>query len=121
MEENELDPERNEIDHEFSEECWDGHSTANGDDPPSDPDCDEIENFGTGSEAEQFLQNNEEAQGYEDLQTSTDVAVFKIFAKEQIARGRNGKQGNFRQFNKKSTGDTNGGIIFGKCKSSRGF
>ena len=30
-------------------------------------------------------------QGYENLQTATDVAVYKIFAKEQIVRGRNGK------------------------------
>ena len=50
----------------------------------------EIENFGTDIEVEQFLQNNAETQGYEDLQNQTDVDVFKIFAKEQIVRGRNG-------------------------------
>ena len=37
------------------------------------------------------MQNNEDTPGYEDLQTTTDVDVFRIFAKEQIARGRNGK------------------------------
>ena len=76
-----FDPERNESDDEFSEERCDFNFTANGDEPPSDLDWGEIENFGTGSEIEQFLQNNEETQGYEDLQTPTDVEVFKIPAK----------------------------------------
>ena len=90
-----FDPERNESDDEFSEERCDFNFTANGDEPPSDLDWGEIENFGTGSEIEQFLQNNEETQGYEDLQTPTDVEVFKIFANGQIVRGRNGKTAKF--------------------------
>ena len=64
MGENESDRERNEIDPEFPEECWDVNYTANGEDRPIDLDCGEIENFGKGSEVEQFLQNNEETQGY---------------------------------------------------------
>ena len=51
------------------------------------------------------MQNNEETQGYEELQIPTDVEVFKNFAKEQIVRGRKGKKHrSFRQFGKKSTG-----------------
>ena len=42
-----------------------------------------------------FLQNNEETQGYEELQSPTDVDVYKISAKEQIARGRQGKTARF--------------------------
>ena len=45
-----------------------------------------IENYGTDSEVGRFLQNNEETQGYGDLQTQTDVEVYKIFAKEQLVR-----------------------------------
>ena len=52
----------------------------------------EIGNYGPGSEADQFLQNNEDNQGYGELQTPTDVEVFKTFAKEQIQRGRKGKR-----------------------------
>ena len=105
---NELDPERNEIDHEFSGECWDVNFTANGGERPSDLDWGEIGNFGTDSEVEHFLQINEATQGWEDLQSPADVEVFKLSAKEQIVRGRNGKHRNFRQFNKKLTGDTKG-------------
>ena len=89
--ENEYGPERNELENEFSEEPWGVNFTVGGDGPSSDLDWGEIENFGTDSEAEQFLQNNEETQGYEDLQTTTDVDVFKIPEKEQIVRGRNGR------------------------------
>ena len=55
----------------------------------------EIENFGKDSEVGQFLRNNEDTQGYENLQTTTDVDVFEIFPKEQISRGRNGKTTKF--------------------------
>ena len=94
-EENEYDPEGNEIENEFLGESWGVNFTSGGDDPSSDLDWDGIENFGTDSEVEFFLQNNEDTQGYEDLQTTTDVDVFRIFAKEQIARGRNGKTTKF--------------------------
>ena len=63
-----------------------------GDDPSCDLDWGEIENFGTDSEVGQFVQNNEDTQGYEDLQTAADVDVFRIFAKEQTARDRNEKK-----------------------------
>jgi len=63
-EENEYDPEGNEIENEFPEEPWVVNFTAGGDGPSRDLDWDEIENFGTDSEVEQFLQNNEDTQGY---------------------------------------------------------
>ena len=64
-EENEYDdPERNEIANEVSGESRDVNFAVGGDDPPSDLDWGEIENFGTDSEVGQFLQNNEEKQGY---------------------------------------------------------
>ena len=117
--ENEFAPETNERDGESSEECWGVNFTSNGDGPPSDLDWGEIENFGTDSDVEQFLQNNEETQGYEDLQTPKDVDVFKISAKERIALDTNAKkQRNFRQFNQKLTWDTKEKIIFSE-KASR--
>ena len=64
LEENDLDPERNETDHEFPEEHWDVNFTASGDDHSSDLDWGEIGNFGTDSGAGKFLQNNEGAHGY---------------------------------------------------------
>ena len=93
--ENEYDPERNEIENEFPEEQWDVNFTVGGDGPSSDLDWGEIEDFGTDSEVGQFLQNNEATQGFEDLQTTAEVDVFRIFAKEQIARDRNGKTTKF--------------------------
>ena len=67
---NDFYPERNERDGEFSGECRDVNFTANVDEPPSDLDWGEIENSGTDSEVEQFLRNNEETQGYQDLQNT---------------------------------------------------
>ena len=116
---NEIDPERVETDPESCVGCWDVNFTASGEEPASDLDWAEIENFGTDSEVEQFLQNNEETQGYEDLQTPTDVESFKIFSKEQIARGRDGKKHrSFRQFGKKLTGALKGKNNFWEMQAS---
>jgi len=119
-EENEYDTEGNEIENEFLEESRDVNFTAGGDGPSSDLDWGEIENFGTDSELGQFLQNNEDAQGYEDLQTATDVDVFRIFAKDQIARGRNEKRRSSRQFNKKLTGPQKAKNKFRKMQARAG-
>ena len=48
--------------------------------------------------------------------------MFSIFfAKERIVRGRNGRQRNFRQFNKKLTGDTEGENNFRKMQANTGI
>ena len=39
----------------------------------------------------QYLQNNEETQGYGALQNQTDVGVFRVVAEDQILRDRKGK------------------------------
>ena len=56
----------------------------------SDLDWEDVENYGTDSDVEQFLQNNEVTQGYEGLQHQTDMGVYRVFAKEQILRVRKG-------------------------------
>ena len=95
-------PERSERDPESGDGRWGVNFTANGDGPPTDLDWGEIENYGTDGDLEQLLRSNGGTQGYGDLQTPTDVEAYKIFAKEQIARGRNGKtRRSFRQFGKK--------------------
>ena len=122
MEEREYDPERNETENEFSEEQWDVNYTGFGDDVSSGLDWGEIENYGTDSEVGKFFRNNEDAQGYGDLQTATDVGVFKIFAKEQIARGRNGeKTRSSRQFNKKLTNNPKDKYKFRKMQTDAGI
>ena len=94
-EEEEYDPDNNGVENGFSEDQWGVNYTRGGEDILSDLDWDEIENYGADSEVGQFLQNNEDTQGYENLQTATDVGVYKVFAKEQIARDRNGKKHEF--------------------------
>ena len=120
---NEIDPERVETDPESCVGCWDVNFTASGEEPASDLDWAEIENFGTDSEVEQFLRNNEETQGYEDLQTPTDVGVFEISAKEQIVRDRTGKTAKFSTIQQKVDMGYKRGkkIFFGKCRLTRGF
>ena len=70
-------------------------------------------NYGADSEVEQYLQNDEETQGYEELQNQTDVAAFKVFPKEQILRDSKGK---FRETLNNSKAKVRGG-----SKSSDGF
>ena len=48
-------------------------------------------NYGADSLAGGYLRNNEETQGYEELQHQTNVAAFKVFAKDKILRDREGK------------------------------
>ena len=55
---------------------------------PGDLDWGEVVNYGTGSEVDQFLQNDEEAQGYERSQFRTGMGAFGIFAEWQILRDR---------------------------------
>ena len=70
-------------------------------------------NYGADSEAGKYLQNNEETQGYEELQNQTDVAVFKVFAKDRLLRDKQSKfPRSFKQFKNK---------IRGGNKSSNGF
>ena len=101
MEESEYGPERNATENEFSGGSWGVNFTVGEEEVPSDPDWGEIENFGADSEVGQFLRNNEDTQGYGNLQEASDVGVYKISAKEQIARCRNEKRRSFRKFNKK--------------------
>ena len=70
------------------EEHWGVNFAGNGGESLSDLDWGDVGNYGTDSEAEQILHNNEENQGYEELQSPTDVEVYKNFAKEQIVRGK---------------------------------
>ena len=83
MGEREYDPGRNEKENEFSEEQWDVNYTGGGSDILSDLDWGEIENYGADSEVDQFLQNNEDAQGYEDLQAAADVGVLKYLRRSE--------------------------------------
>ena len=72
---------------------------------PSDLDWEDVGNSGADSEVEQFLQNNEETQGYEELQNQTDMEAYNIFAKEQNLRDREGGgPRSFKQFKKKLKG-----------------
>ena len=102
--ENEIDPEqeRNETDPDPLGEYWDVNYTGNGYGSLIDLDLGEVGNYGADREAGQFLQNNEETQGYEELRRPTEVGVFRIFAKEQILRGGRGKPRNSSQLHKKS-------------------
>ena len=55
--------------------------------------------MGMGSEVEQFLQNNEETQGYEGLRRQADMNFYRFFAEEQIIRDRKGRiPRTFKQF-----------------------
>ena len=96
-EENEIDPEQegNETDPESMGDHRDVNYTGNGDESLSDLDWREVENYGTDSDVGKFLQNNEGTQGYEELQSPAGADVYKIFAKEQIARGGKGKTAKF--------------------------
>ena len=96
-EENEIDPEqeRNEAGPESLGEYLDVNYTGNGYESLSDLDLGDVENYGTDREVEQFLQNNEETQGYEELRSPADADVFRIFAKEQIPRERKGENAKF--------------------------
>ena len=86
------------------EEPRDVYCAGNEDEPSSELDWEEVGNYGPDSEVEQFLQNNEETQGYEGLRSQADMGVYKISAEEQISRDRKGKNPrNFKQFRKKLT------------------
>ena len=93
--------------------------TGDGDESLSDLDWRDVGNYGTDSEVDKFLQNNEETQGYEELQNQTDVDVYKIFAKEQIVRGGKGKNREIlANCARNWPGHLMGEIIFGKCKQT---
>ena len=77
------------------EEHRDVNYTGNGDESLSGLDWREVENYETNSEAGQFVQSNEETQGYEELQNQTDADVYKISAEEQIVRGPKGETAKF--------------------------
>ena len=93
------------------------HGGENG--PPIDLDWGEVGNYGADSGVEQFLQNNEETQGYEELQNQADMDVYEIFAKEQILRDREGKnQRSVKQFTKKLTATYKGRDGFRETKAN---
>ena len=90
-EENEIDPEQEwgEEGPERLEGNWDVNYTGIGNGSLSDLDLEAVGNYGEYSEVEQFLRNNEAAQGFEELRSPTDVEVFRIFANGKFyARGR---------------------------------
>ena len=67
----------------------------------------------------QYLQNNEETQGYEELRYQTDVAAFKVFAKDQILRDRKGKiPRTFKQFKREIQGGSKSSDGFKKMKAN---
>ena len=71
-------------------EYWDVNYTGNEYESLSEVDWGEVGNYGADSEVEQFLQNNEETQGYEELRIQTDVDVFRIPAKEILRERERG-------------------------------
>ena len=73
---------------------------------PSDLDWGDVEKYGADSEMGQFLQNDEETQGYEGFRRQTDMVVYRISAEDQILRDRRGEiTRTFKQFAK-----THGGL-----------
>ena len=58
--------------------------------PPSDLDWGNFGNYGAEGEVGNYLQNNEETQGYEEMQNQKDVEVFRVSPKAQILRDRKG-------------------------------
>ena len=79
----------------------------------------EIGNIGTDSEDGQFLRNNEESQGYGELQIQTDVGFYS--PKGEIVRGIKGeKKRSFRQFPNKSTGSFKGRNNFRHMQTNEG-
>ena len=83
--ENEYDPEINKIENESPDWPRGLNFTSSREDHSSDIYRGETENFGTDIEEGQFFRNNEDTQGYGDLQTPSDVGVFKTIPEEQIA------------------------------------
>ena len=62
-------------------------------------------NYGADSEAVRYIQNNEETQGYEELQNQPDVAGFEVFAKDRLLREKQSKSHRtFKQFKNKIHG-----------------
>ena len=95
--------------------------TGDGNGPLIDLDMEEVENYGTDSEVEQFLQNNEETQGYEERRRPTGVDVFRIFANGHILREREmEKTRNFSQLNEKLAGTFKGRNGFPKMQENVG-
>ena len=46
----------------------------------------EIDNYGTDSDVENYVLNNEQTGDYGDLESAIDVEVYKAFGKEQMSR-----------------------------------
>ena len=116
--ENEIDTEqeRNEPDPEPLGEYWNVNYTGNVYESLSDLDLGEVGNYGADSEVGQFFQNNDETQGYEELQSPTDVDVFRIFAKEQILRERQGEKREILANSVRNwPGDLRGETVFGNA------
>ena len=83
-----------------------------------DLDWEEVGNYGADSEVEKFLQNNEETQGYEELQNQADMDLYKIFAKRaHFTRSRRRDPRSFKQFKKKLAGTYKGRGDFRKMKA----
>ena len=76
-------------------------------------------NYVGDSEAVKYLQNNEETQGYEELQNQTDVAAFKVPAKDQLLRDIKGAiPRTFKQPQRKIQGDSKSTDGFKKMKAT---
>ena len=106
---NEIDPERSERDPESGEECWDVDFTANGEEPSRDLYCEAIENYGTGSDVEQFYKIMRELRVTKIYKPRRMLRFIRFLRKNNSFGGRNGKnQRSFRQFSKKLTGSLEG-------------
>ena len=68
----------------------------------SDLDWGEIDNYGTDSDVENYVLNNEQTSDYVDLESAIDVEVYKDFGKEQVTRKLQGKnERTFKDFSDK--------------------
>ena len=101
-------------------EYWDVNYTGNGYESLIDLDLGEVGNYGADSEVEQFLQSNEETQGYEELRSPSDVDALRIFAKEQILRER--ERGKSRESLANAISNwpahLKGEMVFWKCRQT---
>ena len=57
----------------------------------SDIDWEGIGNYGTDSDVENYIVNNEQTNDYGDLESAIDVEVYKAFGEEQKSRKYQGK------------------------------
>ena len=68
---------------------------------PSDLNWEELENYGTDLEGEQYLGNHEGAGDYEGLQSRADVDAFKVFTEDNFCAKRKENPRIFKQFRDK--------------------